>query len=92
MTWGMPGPWGGCSGDPQTQTQGLGWAGLGWRPQDWTFWLMWPRKTRPSPAGPGSLAGRQAGRRPNPGPLSDLLHVVSWEEALLAVQPAFPPA
>lgn len=61
MTWGRPGPWGGCSGDPQTQ--GLGWAGVGWRPQDWTFWLMRPRKMRPSLEGPGSPAGRQAGGR-----------------------------
>lgn len=43
-------------------------------------------------AGRAWFPGRRGGRRQNPGPLSDLLHVVSWEEALLAVQPAFPPA
>lgn len=59
MTWGRPGPWDGCGGDPQTQ-------GLGWRPQDWTFWLMRPRRMRPPLAGPGSLTGRQAGGEPGP--------------------------
>lgn len=44
------------NGDPEP--------GLGRTPQDWTFWPMRPRKTRPLPAGPG----RQSGRRQNPGP------------------------
>lgn len=85
MTQGRPGPRGGCSDDPQTHPE----PGLGWRPQDWTFWLMQLRDTRP-PASRAWLPGRRKDRIL--GPHSDLLHIVSREEALLAMQPAFPPA
>lgn len=62
MTWGRPGPGGGCNGDPPDPGPGLSWAGLGWRPQDSTLWPRQPRKARPPLAGPGPPVG-QAGEQ-----------------------------
>lgn len=79
---------GGGTGAPVVTHRPRAWVRPGWRSQNWTFWPMQPREMRPMLQDPGRQVG---GQGPRPLPHSDLLHIVSGEEALLAMQPAFPP-
>lgn len=74
MTCGRPGSRAGdtsSSGDPRA------WEELGWRSQNWTFWPMQPRETRPMLQDPGGQVGGQGPRCP---PHSDLLHIAPRKE------------